>query len=749
MPVDFENNHPTNLDEAVAALEKGVTADEEAFLKSEPVNEILGRLHHGFGTAMRNNWGLWKPDSALGKFFRETYGLGHADDISGVIMTAFLSKLQGVEHDVAAQVERYKEHWRKMGVNLRRQHSPTSGCGRTAHGGWRMTPKPTLMLDLEVYRDYFLAGLLNAETGNVRQFDTHGETGRLSAEDIDTIKRVLEAYRIVTFNGSSYDMPILAAALSGADCLALKEISDKIVKLNLKPWNLGIEPPPADHIDLIEVAPGQASLKIYGGRLHCRKMQDLPIHEAASIAPEQRELLRTYNGNDLFTTRDLWNHLQPQLDLREQMSKVYGIDLRSKSDAQIAEAVIAKEVGKALGEAVRRPEVAGGTRFKYVAPAFVRFETDPLRELLAQVHAVEFLVTDGGTVQMPDELKKAVIRIGGSAYKIGIGGLHSQEKTVSYYADAEYGLCDKDAASYYPAIIINNDISPPHTNGMFMKVYSGKRDERITAKRVNNKTAADTLKIFLNGIGGKLNSKWSKFYFPQGFIHMTLTGQLSMLMLIERLESAGIAVVSANTDGIAIYYPVALAAEMDRIVAEWEALTHFDIETTEYASLHKHSVNSYVALKTNGKFTLKGEYVHEELCPSKDGGIATNPANLICVEAVCKFLRDDTPIEQTIRNCTDIRKFITIRQVNGGAVDQSGAYLGKAVRWYYAKGVEGPLRYSINNYTVARSEGARACMELPDALPEDLDSDWYILEARSILADLGVDAGAYAVRGLV
>ena len=188
---------------------------------------------------------------------------------------------------------------------------------------------------------------------------------------------------------------------------------------------------------------------------------------------------------------------------------------------------------------------------------------------------------------------------------------------------------------------------------------------------------------------------------------------------------------------------------MDRIVTQWEQDTKFDIETVEYASLHKHSVNSYIALKKDGKLTLKGEYVHEELCPSKDGGIATNPSNLVCIEAVTAFLRDNTAISETIRKCRDIRKFVTIRQVNGGAIDQSSAYLGKVVRWYYAKGAEGPLRYRVNNYTVARSEGARACMELPEAFPTDVDMDWYVRESEAILSDVGVDMGAYAARGLL
>ena len=612
-----------------------------------------------------------------------------------------------------------------------------------------MTSPLTLMCDIEVYRNYFLVGFLNLDNGKSRQLEAVGESSSLSADDLKSIRTYLQRYRIVTFNGIHYDMPILGAALKGLSCLKLKGISDKIIQLNMKPWQIGIEPPACDHVDVFEVAPGVASLKVYGGRLHCKKMQDLPIHEAASIEPEQRDLLKSYNLNDLSVTGALWTHLQPQIALREQMSKRYGIDLRSKSDAQIAEAVIVKEAGVTLGRALKRPDVPSGTRFRYTPPRFVQFETQPLLDLLELICRQEFVVTDKHSIQMPEELRKAVIQIGGVRYKIGIGGLHSQEKTVSYYSDDEHVVLDKDVTGYYPAIIINNAISPPHMGSAFMKSFQPKKEQRVAAKKAGNKTEADTLKIVLNGAGGKLNQKYSKLYFPQGFIHMTLTGQLSILMLIARLQSAGIAVVSANTDGVAIHCRRALISEMDRIVTQWEQDTKFDIETVEYASLHKHSVNSYIALKKDGKLTLKGEYVHEELCPSKDGGIATNPSNLVCIEAVTAFLRDNTAISETIRKCRDIRKFVTIRQVNGGAIDQSSAYLGKVVRWYYAKGAEGPLRYRVNNYTVARSEGARACMELPEAFPTDVDMDWYVRESEAILSDVGVDMGAYAARGLL
>ena len=130
---------------------------------------------------------------------------------------------------------------------------------------------------------------------------------------------------------------------------------------------------------------------------------------------------------------------------------------------------------------------------------------------------------------------------------------------------------------------------------------------------------------------------------------------------------------------------------------------------------------------------MKGAYALESL--------AKNPVNALATKAAVRWLRDGTDVGDTVRACTDVRELVTVRTVKGGAIDQGGQYLGKTVRWYYARGVEGALRYQVNNYTVARSEGARPLMELPDQLPGDIDYAWYELEALSILCDVGATGG--------
>ena len=112
-----------------------------------------------------------------------------------------------------------------------------------------------------------------------------------------------------------------------------------------------------------------------------------------------------------------------------------------------------------------------------------------------------------------------------------------------------------------------------------------------------------------------------------------------------------------------------------------------------------------------------------------------NPVTTVCIEAVEALLTKNVPIQDTIRSCKDIRKFIVVRKVKKGAV-KNGEYLGESIRWYYAMNQEGEMVYASSGNKVPRSDGARPLLSLPDQFPEDVDFDWYEKEADSILRDI-------------
>lgn len=588
--------------------------------------------------------------------------------------------------------------------------------------------KPIAILDSEIYRDYYLLSV-RFESGDVEHFEMfEGKPFPAAA-----VREVLRKHLLVSFNGANYDLPLLSLALAGKDCATIKAGSDAIILTNVKGWQVanqhGVRQPKVDHIDLFELAPGQSSLKIYGGRLHTRSLQDLPYDPAASIGAEERAVLRDYCANDLQNTFDLYNALKPQIELRERMSEQYGQDLRSRGDAQIAEHVIVAEVDKLNPYPARKPENVDGVTFHYVPPTFIGFETVELQGLLEDACAAEFTVVNG-KIKMPEALNNRAVRIGAGEYRLGIGGLHSSEQSVTRYA-GKGNLVDCDVTAYYPSIILNLGLYPKHLGPAFLEVYRGIVERRVAAKHSGDKVTDASLKIVINASFGKFGNKWSALYSPDLFIQVTLTGQLALLMLIEHLEQHGIRVVSANTDGIVMSFDSHHLRLVDGLVGGWEMVTGFETETVRYSALHSRDVNNYIAIREDGRVKCKGVFA--------SAGLAKNPTSEIVTEAVVAYLTDGTPLEETIGACKDIRKFLSLRKVQGGALDQMGCEIGKTVRWYYSTVVDGPLTYKVNGYTVPRTDGARALQVLPAEFPADVDLERYVAEAVSVLEDLGVN----------
>ena len=592
-----------------------------------------------------------------------------------------------------------------------------------------MSVKTQVIMDLECYTNYFLISLLRPSDDKIVSFDFSGE----NTLDVDRIESILANHEIITFNGNGYDIPMLGLALKGANTYKLKTASDELIVGGLKPYqfNNKYEIPELEinHIDLIEVAPSKTGLKIYGGRLHCEKMQDLPYEPDKILTNEEMLLVKTYCGNDLIITKLLLADLTPQIDLRRNMSNQYKIDLRSKSDAQIAEEVIKAEIKRKTKCNLSKPKPP--ETFIYQAPEFIKFKSTRLNEVLKIFTTRPFVVNNkNGKIEMPKEVLTLKVGLGESTYQLGMGGLHSTESCVNHIADKNTILCDVDVTSYYPSIILNCGLYPKQLGEKFLDVYKELVDARIAGKREKNMVIADSLRIVINGSFGKLGSRYSALYSPELMIQVTVTGQLSLLMLVEALENNGVPVVSGNTDGIVVKCSRAKESVFKATVLQWETDTGFNMERTDYSGIYSRDVNNYIAVKSDGKVKSKGCF--------KLGGLQKNPQNEICIIAVIKYITEGASLEDTIAACKDITKFVTVRKVEGGAV-KGNRLLGKAIRWYYAKNERGTINYKTNNNTVPRTIGAKPIMDLPSIFPTDVDYHWYIEEARDLLSDINLE----------
>jgi hypothetical protein len=491
------------------------------------------------------------------------------------------------------------------------------------------------------------------------------------------------------------------------------------------------------HIDLIEVCPIRGSLKTYGARLHSERIQDLPFSPHKPITREQAEIVKHYCINDLDNTALIALNLKDQLTLRYELGMQYNVDLFSKSDPQVAESVISTELQRQTGTRPKRPTITMGGTHKYVPPSFISYQTPTLQKMYEVVCNSDFEVLESGAVLAPHEMRKLQFQIGKTVYRMGIGGLHSCEKTMAYKTTETHSIKDVDVSSYYPKIILNQNLFPKHLGKNFIKVYRSLYERRLIAKSEKNYAVSEGLKIAINGCFGKMGNPYSILYAPNLMLQTTLTGQLALLMLIEKFELNGISVISGNTDGAVSYCPHSQIAAMQEILKAWEKKTDFEIEENEYVGYYARDVNNYLAFKKDGSVKGKGVFLN----PWNDPKLAIfrfhkNPMTTICTRAIVELIARDVPIEKTISECRDIREFVAVKNVTGGA-HQNGEYLGKVVRWYYATGQYRTINKIENGNLVPESEGGKPCMDLPDMFPNDIDYNWYRMRTLRLLEDLG------------
>lgn len=590
-----------------------------------------------------------------------------------------------------------------------------------------------LILDGEFYPNYAMFGFKSVATGKYIKVTTGANQRFLSW--------LMFSYRTIGFNSIHYDLPMLWAFHQNSQPDFLKEISDSLIsgmrgKDAAKRFGFQMfELKPMQHIDLIQVCPLGASLKLYGARLHSKRLQDLPFPDYEPLDDWQKEVVDEYNCNDLDVTELIFSYdkMQERLDLRRSISEEYGLDLMSKSDAQMAEAVISKEVGRLNGKFIRRPEIPTGTIYKYNVQPFLEFHTPDLKALLERVRNTSFIVGDSGTIIPPDDLKEPA-KLGGNRYQLGIGGLHSIDEGKAYKAGNGYRIKDIDVTSYYPNAIINLNLYPIAMGPNFITIYKGFKDQRVEAKRTKNFTKDKGLKIFLNGVSGKFSDVWSTMYSPSNTIQMNLTGQLSILMLAEMLTCNGMEIISANTDGLVVYYHESQEETLQYWWHEWERRTNFQLEDTDYAAYYARDVNAYFAVKSDGEVKVKGPY--SEVGSQSGTPLDNNPIMLICSDAIKAFLSKGTPIEETVMNCQDLTRFVTVRNVKGGAAFQNN-YLGKVVRWYSSTRSQDCLRYVTTGNKVPKTDNCMPCMDMPTDMPDDLDRKYYVDECQNILYDIG------------
>ncbi len=227
----------------------------------------------------------------------------------------------------------------------------------------------------------------------------------------------------------------------------------------------------------------------------------------------------------------------------------------------------------------------------------------------------------------------------GFEFVFGTGGIHGCVDSGIYVSDDEHTILDIDVASYYPNLGIKNKLYPEHLGQEFCTVYEERYDER--GNYAKGSTSNVSIKLELNGVYGKSNSKFSPYYDPKYTMSITINGQLLIVMLAEKLMKYS-QILQANTDGVTIRVHNSKLSIVQEIIKWWQQLTALTLETATYSKMVIKDVSNYLAIYTNNKVKRKGAAFKTKA----ELAFHENHSGLIIQEAISAYFINGTdPIQ--------------------------------------------------------------------------------------------------------
>ena len=580
--------------------------------------------------------------------------------------------------------------------------------------------KTVFVYDIEVFQNIFHCSAINTETKEVHKFEISSRKNQLS-ELISFFKQVnspvswndnyttncsIDSDKIFCgYNNLHYDNPVINYIIEYEHVLTEKPvlvITNSIFNLsreitnsgeNIEKWKRWKYQVWFDSFDILTMLYSnklRVGLKEIQVTMQYKNVQEFVCDWSKPLPIEDFDSMIDYNINDIESTSALLDRCKKDIDLRLAIEDEYGVKVLSKDGVNIGMKILTHKYLEKTGltwwdiKDLRSPQAY--IPLKDVILPFIKYDSLILKSVL-------------------DEMKTQVVSpgrkgyeknfvFGGLRYTVGVGGIHSKNDPEIIIPAEDEMLIDIDVASLYPSMLIEYGFYPKHLGPEFLEVYSQIRSERIEAKHNGDKIKDSTLKLALNGLSGNLQNEHNFCYSTFAAMQIRINGQLLLLMLAEKLVELGCRIVQANTDGLFVLLKKSIYDKVNIVCREWEQLTKLTLEEDRFEAMYQYAINDYIAVKegyakkkhefrdftavmdpktgdhikygaTNAKgetyrnmdeirkdyIKTKGMFITEVLL-----GKGLSPK--IIPEAIIKYFVDGIPVEDTVKGCTDIKKFL-------------------------------------------------------------------------------------------
>lgn len=538
--------------------------------------------------------------------------------------------------------------------------------------------KIVYVYDIEVFQNIFHCSVKNTETNDIYKFEISERKNQLR----ELVKFFKQVDKYITwgdyyttninipanvifcgYNNLHYDNPIINYIIEYEDklmqyniptiCSSIFNLSKTITTSSednidaWKHWKYQIWFDTFDILTMLYSNKLRVGLKEIQVTMQYPNVQEFVCDWTKPLPLEDFDSIIDYNINDIESTSELLNRCKKDVDLRIAIEDEYGVRVLSKDGVNIGMKILTQKYLEKTGltwqdiKDLRSPMSV--IPLKDVILPFIKYDSPILQRVL-------------------DDMKNQIVSPGRKGYEnkfvfnnlrysVGVGGIHSVNSPEIIIPRDDEMLIDIDVASLYPSMLIEYEFYPRHLGKEFLEVYKQIKDERIEAKHNGDKVKNETLKLALNGLSGNLQNEHNFCYSPFAVMQIRINGQLLLLMLAEKLTQIGCRIVQANTDGLFVLLKKDAYSKVNSICREWEQLTKLTLEEDRFKAMYQYAINDYFAITEDNKVKEKGMFI-----TAVKLGKGLTPK--IIPKAVISFFKDGIPVEDTIKNCTDIRDFL-------------------------------------------------------------------------------------------
>lgn len=534
--------------------------------------------------------------------------------------------------------------------------------------------KQVVVYDIEVFPNVFHCACRNTETGELRLFE-YSERKNQMKEMIQFF--LMKNLLFAGYNNHHYDDVVINYIIdfeTRFDTIPYKLGTQSIYNLSkeiinsedgdiskYKKWKYLHSFESMDILSLMLSSKLRIGLKEMQLTMHYPNVLEYSGGFEKYLQKDDIDEMIEYNINDVDSTAQLLDLNKENIELRKWIEEEYGINAYSMDGVKFAETFLENEVCKQMGISHEKLKVMRSPMdhipLKDVILPIISYKNQTLQKLLDEMKGQ---IVD---IKAKKPYEKRFV-ISNTCYSVGVGGIHSINKPeIIIPKDDEY-IGHLDVTSMYPSFVVRYGWFPRHLGKYGLNCYIEQYYNRITAKHSGMVVKDKVLKLFLNNITGKMQQETSWMYDPFSAFKIRINGQLVLLMLVDILLQYNCKIVQVNTDGVMFVAKKEIESHLQESVAELERLTQLSFEADRYESFYQYDVNDYFGVKEGYSQSRDPKLIERKGMFITETKLGKSLTPTIIPEAVIKYFVEGIPIEKTIKECTDIRKFMMGQRVD-------------------------------------------------------------------------------------